>query len=230
MIISIHQPGYFPWLGYLDKVNKSDIFIILDNVQFNDSAFQNRNLFLDNKANPHYLTIAVNKKNYLKKTIRDIKIADNKWQKKHYKFLFFNYKKHPYFDEIMDYISSIYFNKYIYLIDVLLDSMEILFKLFDIDTNIKIASNNINNNLKKEELVIEIVKKFSGNIYLSGQGAKVYQSEDNFQKKDIELVYQKFKHPIYKQLYSKKFIEGLSSLDLLFNEGIENSRKILKGI
>lgn len=230
-IVSIHQPGYFPWLGYLDKVNKSDKFVVLDNVQFNDAAYQNRNLFIDNTGKKHLLTIPVYKKDYLKKTIKDLKISDNKWQKKHYNFLFFNYKKHPYFEEVISKINYIYEKKYIFLVDVLIDSMTSVFELLDIKTEILLASEmNINNDLKKEELVIDIVKKIGGEVYLSGQGAKVYQIEENFAKEGIKLIYQNFTHPKYNQLYTKEFIPGLSSLDLLFNEGIEKSRKILKGI
>ena len=46
MIISIHQPAYLPWLGYFDKINKSDLFVFLDTVQFQKNSFQNRNMIL----------------------------------------------------------------------------------------------------------------------------------------------------------------------------------------
>jgi len=230
-ITSIHQPGYFPWLGYVDKVYKSDIFIILDNVQLNDAAFQNRNIFIDNQGTSHYLTIPVSKKEYLNKTIKELKLTNIPWQKKHFKFLFFNYKKHPYFDEVFSKLEFIYNKKYTYLIDVLIDSMDVVFKLFDIKNHILFASDlNLNNELKKEELILGIIKSINADIYLSGQGAKSYQKEENFKKNNIKLTYQQFIHPTYNQLYTQKFISGLSSLDLLFNEGIENSKKILKGI
>jgi hypothetical protein len=43
MIISAHQPNYIPWLGYFDRMDVVDQFIILDNVQFTKSIFINRN-------------------------------------------------------------------------------------------------------------------------------------------------------------------------------------------
>ena len=35
MIIAVHQPQYLPWLGYFDKMARSDLFVFLDNVQYN---------------------------------------------------------------------------------------------------------------------------------------------------------------------------------------------------
>jgi len=34
MIVSIHQPNYLPWMGLMHKILESDIFIVLDDVQF----------------------------------------------------------------------------------------------------------------------------------------------------------------------------------------------------
>ena len=33
-ICAIHQPNFFPWLGYFDKTVRADIFVLLDDVQY----------------------------------------------------------------------------------------------------------------------------------------------------------------------------------------------------
>ena len=43
MIVTIHQPQYLPWLGYFDKINRADIIVLLDNVQYKKNEWQNRN-------------------------------------------------------------------------------------------------------------------------------------------------------------------------------------------
>lgn len=68
MITAIHQPSYFPWLGWMDKINKCDQFILMDEVQLSDRAYQHRNLFLTNTGQQKFLTIGIQKKDiFLKK-------------------------------------------------------------------------------------------------------------------------------------------------------------------
>ena len=44
MLVAIHQPTFVPWLGYLDRMLRSDLFVILDHVQFERRNYQNRTL------------------------------------------------------------------------------------------------------------------------------------------------------------------------------------------
>jgi len=230
-IVSIHQPSYFPWLGLVDKINKSDLFVLLDTVQLSDSAYQNRNLFLDNSGKETLITIPIMKKNHFSKTIKDIKISNDIWKKKHRKFIYFNYKKHPFFDEIYPKIDYIFDINSSFLIDYVAESMKIVMNLLNIDTDFIYASKlNLNDDLTKEDMVLNILENVNANIYLSGNGAKSYQKEENFKNRNIELIYQDFKHPVYPQKNRDEFLYGMSSLDLLFNLGINASIKILGDI
>lgn len=228
-IVSIHQPSYFPWLGLLDKIYKGDAFVLLDNVQFNDNSFQSRNIFLNHNGEVQYLNIPISKKDYHNKTIKDLKIADPRWQKKHKGFLTANYKKHLFFDEIYPYIEGIYNKKYEYLIDVLYDSMEVSNEILNINTEIILASDlEYDKTLKKDELVLAILKSVDAKVYISGTGAKTYQDDKKFEKNNMVLEYQEFIHPVYEQKNSTEFKAGLSILDVLLNLGSKKSENLLK--
>ena len=229
MIVSIHQPSYFPWLGLLDKIEKSDTFVLLDNVQFNDNAFQSRNIFLNHNGEVQYLTIPLQKKNYQKKMLRELKVIDKKWQKKQKGFMIANYKKHPFFNEIYPQIEFIFEKKYNFLIDILIDGMEACFNIFNVKTELLLASElDIVRSLTKDDLVFNILKKVEATKYISGTGAKDYQDDKKFEIEGIHLEYQKFSHPTYTQKNSQKFESGLSSLDIAFNLGCKESEKLLK--
>ncbi len=229
-IVSIHQPSYFPWLGLLDKINKSDIYIYMDNVQLADRAYQHRNIFLSNQGREHLLTISIDKKGYRHKSISEIFIKNGDWRRKHLSFFESNYKKHPYFDEIYEKIQPIYQKEYEYLNDFLFDSMQISLDIFKIDTKIiKASTLDIDSSLKKEDLIFGLLDKVGATTYLSGVGAKSYQDEKHFLDRGIELVYQEMSFLDYNQYKNRNFIKGLSSLDVAFNYGLDDSRAILGG-
>ncbi|HHB93527.1 MAG TPA: hypothetical protein ENK88_00035 [Campylobacterales bacterium] len=229
-IVSIHQPSYFPWLGLLDKIDKSDIYIFLDDVQLADRAYQHRNIFMNNYTKKHLLTIPINKKEYRTKSIKDILLANNIWQRKHLSFLKNNYRKYPFFDEVYDLIKPLYKTEYLTLSDVLMESMIISCSIFNIDTPIiKSSTLILDDTLVKEEKILDILDAVNATKYLSGEGARVYQNEENFINRNFELEYQNFKHPLYSQYKNKNFIEGLACLDIAFNIGLEESSFLFKG-
>ena len=227
MKLSIHQPSYFPWLGLLSKIANSDMYVLMDDVQLADRAYQHRNIFLDKEGSIRYLTIPINKKGYRKKSIKELSIANSEWQKQHVNFLKINYGRHLYFDQVYCNIKNIYKRKYDFLIDVLVDSMRVVLQMFSIDTKVVMQSDiAYDKSKKKNDLIISLVQALNAQIYLSGFGARDYIVKKDFQKKNIKLMFNIFKHPTYYQVNSPTFVFGLSSLDILFNLGIEESIKI----
>ena len=70
--ILIHQPEYLPWINLFNKLKQSDIFVFLDNVQYNRRSYQNRNL-IKTKNGSEYLTVPI-KKQPRETLIKDILI------------------------------------------------------------------------------------------------------------------------------------------------------------
>ena len=78
MKVAIHQPHYFPWMGYLDKMAKADKYIVLDEVQLEDRSPMVRNKFLQNNGEEHILGLSIRKKGYREKMTKEIELSDVK--------------------------------------------------------------------------------------------------------------------------------------------------------
>ena len=225
MIASIHQPRYLPWLGLFHKVANSDIFVILDTVQFSKNSFENRcQIKLPQGIN--WLTTPVVLKGHLEKEIRNIKISNGtNWWKKHYKTLEMAYKRTPYWRKYEPFLQEVYLEKKweylaelnIYLFFWMLDELKI-------NTKVVIAS-ELEVTGKKDVLILNICKNIGADTYLSGLGAKDYVDEEKFEENGVKVIWQEFKHPIYPQLWGD-FEPGMSAIDLLLNCG-EDSYNIL---
>jgi hypothetical protein len=228
MTVAIHQPHYLPWLGYFDKMIKSDKFIILDDVQLTDRSPMRRNKFIDRNGKEMLLSVDLYKKNYQERKTRDIRLNyEGQWNKKHERFLFLNYNRHPYFDEIWPHIEKIFFKAYAYLLDIQMDGIAIMRSFLDISTPIIMQSSlSYEPDAKNTNLMLSLCKCVSARTYLSGRGAIAYMNDNAFDEAGIRIVYQEFSCPEYKQMNSPElFIPNLSTLDLLFNYGINKSRE-----
>lgn len=229
MILSIHQPSYFPWLGLLDKIRKSDAFIVMDEVQLSDSAYQHRNLFLTSQGEVKFLTIPFEKKDYLKRRIRDIAIASLDWKTKHLNFLWNSYRKHPYVAEIMPRLEQYYAADYRLLFEAVLESMRLSFDFLGIHARVILQSEmQYDRSLRRGDLVLALVRAAGADCYLSGQGAKSYLDEQAFTG-GLSIRYNDYRHPIYPQKGRAEFASGMTCLDALFNLGIDGTRRVLHG-
>jgi hypothetical protein len=227
MIISIHQPSYWPWLGHLNKIKNSDFHIILDDVDVKRNSFQYRNIF-NNNGNPIYLTLPINKTSRIK--INNLFFKHLNWPDEHLKKIFIYYKKSKHFDEVYSIIEPFYkYGRDMKPSDFLISTVKLSMKLLKIETPI-INSSELNVNGHKGDRILNLTIKINGTIYLSGKGAKKYLEEikEQFDKKGIKIIYNNFIHPEYNQKLNLPFCSGLSCLDLLFCEGLENAQKIIK--
>lgn len=228
MIVSVHQPQYLPWLGYFDKIAKSDAFVFLDLVQYKHREFQNRNK-IRTQMGWMWLTIPIQTKGKGRQKICEVKIDnESPWQRQHLQSLKTWYGKAPYFKEYLAHLEDFYRKPHDSFCEFAVGMIKTILTLLKINTTLYFES-QLKTTKKRTERIIEICQKLNADTYLSGQGGKDYLEENKFFKARIKLVYQNFKHPVYKQLYTRSvndFIPQLSVIDLLFNEG-PNSRKIL---
>lgn len=225
-VIAIHQPNFFPWLGYFYKIAKSDAFVILDNVEFqqgNHNSITNRSK-IKCAGEEKFITISV-KKNKESKIIRDIVIDKNTTQMhKHIKTIQYNYSRASHFKEVFPLIEKMLndFMKYDTLAEANTFIIQSVCDLLKIKTPIIKASEMNLITDDRNERIIEICKRLDGNIYFSGNGGKKYHDETLFVKNGISIRYTDFKPSEYEQT-GGPFLPGLSTMDVLLNCGVENT-------
>lgn len=225
MIVSIHQPNYLPWIGFFNKISRSDVFVIFDDVQFpigKKGFFGNRNKIKTNNGDM-WLTVPVLDRSK-QKNFNDIKINYDGWNRKHVSNIENFYKKTPFFDAYYDDLKNIILKEHDSISDLSTSLIKYLLIQLDINTEV-ISSSTIckDSNLRGTDKIFYILEHFPTDKYLTsdGPGSMRYINEEDFKEKNIELVWQKFHHPTYNQRFGE-FKSHLSIIDLLFNCGDES--------
>jgi hypothetical protein len=229
MVFSIHQPNYIPYTGYFYKIASSDVFVILDSVQYpRGQSFAARNR-IKTPQGTTYLTIptAIPREKEGKVSYLEVDYADTKWKEKHLKTLAANYKRTPFYKEIIEIYSGVLTGNAGFA-ETNINLIHAFLKYLQINTKIVRLSELLVEYGKKTNLIIDIGKALNANTYLSGTGGgKEYNDESLLNQNGISLSYSKFKHPVYAQLWGE-FIPNLSVIDFLFNCGSESRNILLK--
>lgn len=230
MVISVHQPQYLPWLGYFDKIDKSDGFIFLDCVQYKHREFQNRNK-IKTPGGCLWLSVPVVYKGHSRERIDQIAIDNGSdWQRKHWGSLKSAYSAARFFKEHSAFFEEVYSREWVRLLDLNIHIIHYIMRYLNIATPLYYES-RIGTTQEATDRIIELCKKLNADTYLSGSGGKGYLEEEKFARSGIRLEYQHFVHPEYRQQCAKQetdFSPYMSIVDLLFNEGHE-SINILRG-
>ncbi len=214
-ILSILQPSFLPYLGYIDLIEKCDQFIFYDHVQFDKNSWRNRNRILINNI-PSWITVPI-VRDKLSKKIFETRIYDpEKNFEKIKKKIFYNYKNHPNFENFSEKLLFIFNKKEIFLSSLNIELTKIVLDELKIKFNY-IKSSDYDNLEDKNLNIINWCKNLECKIYYTGQSAKNYINVNLFKKNGIDVKFQNFIHPVYKQKNVKKFVPNLSVIDYIFN-------------
>ena len=217
--IAILQPNYIPWKGVFDLINKVDVFVFYDDVQYTKKDWRNRNK-IKTKNGDIWITVPVVTKGHQEQLIVDTHIdVSSNWQHKHYKTIRSNYAKAKYFDKFHYILEEIYLNNYWTRIsDLNIFSTKLIAEALNINTRWVKSSDLQVDGSKDGERAIKICKQLECDYFINGPASKEFLNEELFIKNDIELVYMDYSYKEYEQLY-KPFSHNVSVLDVLFNCG-----------
>lgn len=211
------QPTFLPWCGYFKLMQSCDIFVFLDNVQFDKRSWQQRNRFNIN-SKEHFLTVPILSKNKYYQLIKDTKIDNSQnWKLKHLKTLSHIYKSTPYFSKYFDIINKIYEKKFDLISELNICIIKTIARELNIKKKFFQSSKVLSKDHEASDRLIEIIKKLECRTYISPKGSKSYLDQNKFKYNQLELEFFEYTPKAYKQINNKKFIPNLSILDFLFN-------------
>jgi hypothetical protein len=224
----ISQPTYLPWLGYFRIMKEADVYVILDNVQFEPRSWQCRNR-IKPPGKPLWLSVPTRHEG-LQSRICDVEIDNSKpWRRQHWKAIATAYRRAPYFECHSSFFGSVYERSWLKIVSLNIHIIQYLASQLGLRTAFVQAS-KLGLEGKRTNLLLEICKMFGADRYVSSIGARDYMRADGakeiFEEAGIKIEFLKFNHLPYHQLFGD-FVPELSFIDCLFNCGPESSRIVL---
>lgn len=228
-VVAIMQPSYLPWAGYLAMIERADVFVFLDSVQFARRSWQQRNR-IKSSAGELMLTIPVLKKGRRDQMINEVEIdPTTKFAEKHEAAIRNNYAGAPNFDEFAPVLFDCFRQDHRYLSTLTIDIIEWLMRSIGCTTPTH-RSSALGATGRKDELLLAICQELDADTYLSAPTSKDYLDEsDCFPGSGVEIAYHEYDHPVYPQKFGD-FLPNMSALDMLFNTGNDCREILMSGV
>jgi hypothetical protein len=229
-VVAIHQPNFFPWLGYFDKMARSDVFIFFDDVQFpkTGGTWANRVKMLV-AGEARWVTAPISRAFHGVAQINNIEWADEQpWRSKLLKTLVANYSRVPHYRETMAWLEPLILLPENNLARYNMAVIRAIADRIGLRNDHCVTSSSLGGQGQASDLLIDLTRKVDGDCYMCGGGASGYLEDKAFAVVGVELRYQSFAHPIYTQHGEREFIPGLSVVDALMNLGFDGVSQLLR--
>jgi len=219
-LCAIHQPNFFPWRGYFDKIARADVFIFLDNVAYPKSgsgmgSWVNR-VRLNIQGVARWVGCPVRRREG-EQPIREVLIDDSqRWREKLLRTLEINYRRHAPYDVAMSLLRPLIERPESNLAEFNMHAIHAISEALGIGGRF-LRQSQLSATGKATELVVNLVKAVDATGYLAGGGASGYQENELFERHGLRLVQQNFEDRPYGP--AEQFLPGLSIIDYLITEG-----------
>ncbi|QSX00029.1 WbqC family protein [Haloterrigena alkaliphila] len=188
--VAIYQPRYYPRLHYLARASQSDVFVLLDDVEFSRRSRQHRaELSLGSQQ---WLTIPVKHEN------DDVLLTEaeidtsSRFAEKHYGTLQHKYGSDaeilkPFYEGVDD-------RQVLRLVEITVPTLLEMFDRFDVDTEVVRSSElDVDRPRDASEYLARLVDAVGGSTYISGEtGYENYLEEEPFERRDLDVAVQQW--------------------------------------
>lgn len=219
------QPYFFPYLGYFHLLHSSDTFVFLDNVNYINRGWVNRNQFIFSGA-PSMYTVPLNGASQ-NRLINELEIADGRWTKTFFKSLEMNYRKTKCYDELIDSLKQTVGDGKGKISEFNQKTILWCAEQLGISISFKISSSDFGDIAGVgQDRIIAICKALAADGYNNAIGGLDLYNKSAFLTEGITLSFVQSSLHEYSQTASD-FYPGMSILDVLMNNDFSERQVLL---
>ncbi|MHB8634081.1 MAG: WbqC family protein [Thermoplasmatota archaeon] len=213
MILAATQPTYLPWLGFFELMNRADLFVSYDHVQFSKQSWQQRNRVRDENG-ARTLTVPVQHSG--SRRLCDIRVATGPWKRKHFATLEASYAASIHGRVVLDALEQVYRQPWERLVDLNHAIIQVGRDLLGVRTPMR-RSSEMTLATDKNEALVDLCQQLGADEYYSPQGAREYINVERFRDAGIRVTFQEYTPPSYPQRDRTDFISHLCFVDYVAN-------------
>lgn len=221
-LVAAHQVDHLPWLGYFVRMQRVEIFVDLDEVQYNHHRFQNRNRIVDPTGQVLWLRVPIVGGKRHRQRMSEVEIAPERWQRPWLETVRHAYRRHPHFELLFEELTVVVDRPWRRLLDLNRSLRSLLAKWLDIQPprirqgELGLAGEH------GEALLIRLAQQLGARSFLSGPTGRSFLAPTAFGAAGILLEFDPpFDARPYPQRGLRTFVPHLSALDLVMNLGPE---------
>jgi hypothetical protein len=227
MIVVVSQPMYFPWVGLLEQMMLSQLFVYYDDVQFT-RGFYNR-VEIKTDHGEKWMTIPLHGF-HRGQLLNEVRLDDRQdWRNQHRSLLMHAHQEAPYRDEMIDLFDRAVSMPADSLADIARASTMVLAEYFGLDRGRQfVSSSTLGISGHSSQRLLDICVRFGGSEYVTGHGARNYLDHALFERHGISVNYMDYLCKPYPQAHPP-FTPYVSALDLVANCGRGGLQYICSG-
>jgi hypothetical protein len=228
MIVSLVQPYFFPYLGYFQLIEASDVFVVYDDAQFMKSGWVNRNRILANTSTGYEWfthpvlaaahTLPINERSYVSEDGRYPELLLAKLHHRYRRAAFFR-PTMCLAEEILSFRDRNVARFNTHLIRRICSHLAVA-------TRIETASELRSKDSGSAQAVVDVCKQLGADTYLNPIGGTALYSSEFFAANALALTFLESEFTPYPQ-FDQSFQQGLSIIDILMFNSVDTTRKML---
>jgi hypothetical protein len=223
--VVISQPFLFPWVGLFEQIQLADVYVHYDDVAFSKGSFINR-VQIKTARGSQWMSIPLVDR-HLGDKIIDLRSDERTdWRQQQLRDLARHYAQAPYLGEMLQLATSIYEQRDQRPAELLIEALHAVTAYFGLADHTQFyRSSQIPVSGRSSPRVLDVVRHFRGDVYVTGHGAKNYLDHEAFEAAGVSVRYMDYERRPYPQLHGS-FDPHVSILDLIANCGRAGRRFI----